>query len=59
MIIEKIELVGEYKVTVENSEDAQKTVMGIDGFALMFSTKQDVVDHIKLLNKALEFWEFD
>ena len=59
MVIEKIELVGDYKVTVENREDAQKTIMGVAGFALKFSTKQDVENHIKLLNKALEFWEFD
>lgn len=58
-MIKKIELENGYKVTVENDSYKQKTQMGIEGWQLIFTSKQGVVEHIALLNKALEFWEYD
>ena len=58
-MIKKIELEGYYSVAVENNEEKQETQMGVEGWQLMFTKKQDVVDHIALLNKALDFWEYD
>lgn len=58
-MINRVELEDRYKITVENNSEEEKTSMGIDNWNLMFSSKQDVVDHIALLNKALEFWEYD
>lgn len=57
--ISRVELHGGYSVVVENDKDKQKTTMGIEGWQLVFTSKQDVVDHIALMNKALEFWEYD
>lgn len=59
MVINKIELQDGYSVVVENDSEKQKTTMGIEKWQLIFTSKQDVVDHIALLNKALEFWEYD
>ena len=58
-MVEKIELKDGYSIIIENDSEEKKTQMGIEGWQLMFTTKQDVVDHIALLNKALEFWEYD
>lgn len=58
-MINKIELENSYKVTVENDADKQKTTLGVENWQLIFTSKQKVVDHIALLNKALEFWEYD
>ena len=58
-VIKRIELQDGYSVIVENDSEKQKTQLGVEGWVLLFNSKQDVVDHIKLLNKALEFWEFD
>lgn len=58
-MIRRIELIDGYQVIVENDADEKKTQMGVDNWVLMFTTKQEVVDHIALLTKALEFWEFD
>lgn len=58
-MINKVELSDEYSVVVENDQDKKKTLMGIENWQLVFTSKQGVVDHIKLLEKALEFWEFD
>jgi hypothetical protein len=58
-MIKRIELQSGYSVIVENDSEKQETQMGVECWVLLFTSKQDVVDHIKLLNKALEFWEFD
>lgn len=50
---------GNCSVVVENYPCNQKTQMGVADWTLIFRSKQDVVDHIALLNKALEFWEYD
>ena len=50
---------GRCQVTVENDAEKQKSCIGVDHFNLMFTSKQEVVDHIALLNKALEFWEYE
>lgn len=58
-MIKKVELKGLYSVAVENDPEKQETLLGVESWQLMFTSKQDVVDHIALLNKALEFWEYD
>jgi len=58
-MIKRIELQGEYLVTVKNDPDKEKTTMGVDNFSLIFTTKQDVIKHINELTKALEFWKYD
>jgi RNase P/RNase MRP subunit p29 len=58
-MISKIELVGKYSVVIENNEEKRVTQLGVEGWIMMFTSKQQVVDHIELLNKALEFWEFN
>ena len=50
---------GSCQVTVENDAEKQKSCIGVDYFTLTFKSKQEVVDHIALLNKALEFWEYE
>ena len=59
MHIDKVELIGGYQVVVENDGEKQKTLLGVDNWSLMFSSPKEVTDHIALLQKALEFWEFD
>jgi hypothetical protein len=58
-MVKRIELQNGYSVIVENDAENQKTQMGVEQWVLLFSSKQDVIDHIALLTKALEFWEFD
>lgn len=58
-MINKVELEDGYRVVVENDSEKQKTQLGIQDWQLMFTSKQEVVEHIALLNKALEFWEYD
>jgi hypothetical protein len=58
-MIRRIELVDGYEVIVENDEGKQRTQMGVAAWQLMFTTKQEVLDHIALLTKALEFWEYE
>ncbi len=50
---------GGYSVAVENDSDKQKTSLGVEGWQLMFTSKDDVKGFMKLLEKALEFWEYD
>ena len=58
-MITRIELVDGYEVVVENDADKKRTQMGVGSWVLMFTTKQEVLDHIALLTKALEFWEYE
>ncbi len=58
-MINKIELEDGYSVIVENNSEKQETHLGIQDWQLIFTSKQGVVDHIKLLEKALEFWEYE
>ena len=58
-MITKIEMQQEYSIVVENDPDKEKTTLGVDGWSLMFMSKQSVLDHIEGLQKALEFWEYD
>jgi hypothetical protein len=58
-MITRIELVDGYEVIVENDSDKKRTQMGVQSWVLMFTTKQEVLDHIALLTKALEFWEYE
>jgi hypothetical protein len=58
-MIKKVELEGYYSVVIENDSSKQTTTMGIGDWALMFTSKQSVLDHISMLTKALEFWEYD
>jgi hypothetical protein len=58
-VIKRIEMEGDYSVIIENNQEKKETQLGVDGFSLMFTSKQSVVDHISLLNKALEFWEYE
>ena len=57
--VSKMELNGRYQILVCNCPDEKKSTLGIDGYALMFTSKQDVIDHIALLNKALESWGYE
>ena len=59
MIIKRIEFEDIYNVRVENDQEEGKTQLGVNDWSLMFTSKQDVVNHIALLNGALEFWEYD
>lgn len=59
MIIKKIVFEGWLSVIVENDPEKQKTTLGVQDWQLMFTQKQQVLDHIELLQKALEFWQFD
>ena len=58
-MVTKIELQDRYSIVVENCPDKLETKLGIEGYSLIFTKKQDVLDHITLLEKALEFWEYD
>ena len=58
-MITKIEMQQEYSIVVENDPDKEKTTLGVDGWNLMFMSKQSVLGHIEGLQKALEFWEYD
>jgi hypothetical protein len=57
--INKVEFQGEYPITLENDTDKEKSCIGIENFSLMFTSKKSVQNHIKALEKALEFWEYD
>lgn len=59
MAIKRVELEGLYNITIENDAESESTSLGVDNWSVMFQSKQDVVDYINLLNKALEFWEYD
>ena len=59
-MIKRIELQdGNYSIIVENIQEKEKTNLGIENWQLIFTRKQDVENHIALLQKALEFWEYD
>ena len=59
MSIKRVELDGRYSVVLENDSEKQSTELGVESFALIFTSRQEVIDHIELLNKALEFWKYD
>ena len=59
MIIKRIESEGIYNVCVENDQEEGKAQLGVNNWSLTFTPRQDVVNHIALLNGALEFWEYD
>jgi hypothetical protein len=59
VMINRVELEHKYSVVVENCPDTQKTRMGVEYWQLVFDTKQEVHNHIMILNKALEFWEYN
>ena len=61
MIIDKVELWSNdsYKIVIENNVDEQRTEMGVGDWCLTFTRKQDVEDHIALLQKALEVWGYE
>jgi len=58
-VLKRVELQDGYSVVVENDPEKQETTMGIEGWQLMFLSKQDVLSHIALLTKALEFWQYE
>ena len=58
-MISRVELKNGYSVIVENDPEKQTTKLGVEQWQLIFTSRQDVVDHIAMLNKALEFWEYD
>lgn len=58
-MISRVELLDGYSVVVENDSEKQETSMGIEAWSLIFSKKQDVLDHIALLNEALKYWRYD
>ncbi len=58
-MIKRIDLLDGYLVTVENDKENKKTQLGVEHNILFFTSKQEVVAHIALLNKALEFWEYE
>ena len=57
--IKRVELQGYYSVIVENDAAKKETQLGVESWQLIFTKKQDVLDHIALLSKALEFWAPD
>jgi hypothetical protein len=58
-MIKRIELLDGYLVTVENDKENKKTQLGVEHNILFFTSKQEVVAFIALLNKALDFWEYE
>ena len=58
-MISRVELIDGYSVIVENDPEKMESRMGIEKWTLMFTSKQSVIEHIALLNKALEFWEYE
>lgn len=58
-MIKKVELEGGYSVCVENDIEKKKTTLGVAGWQLMFTSKDEVKDFIALLEKAMEFWEYE
>jgi len=58
-MIDKVELQDGYSIVIENDADKEETTLGVENWQLIFTSKQEVVDHIALLNKALEFWEYN
>ena len=58
-MIDRVELTDGYSVIVENDHESEESQMGIEKWTLMFASKQAVIEHIALLNKALEFWDYD
>ena len=61
MTIKRVELVSEWgiRVSVENDADTECSSLSMGGWGVVLTNKQAVFDQIALLNKALEFWEFD
>ena len=58
-MIDKIQITDGYRVTLENDSDKNKTMLGVEDWLLIFNSKNAVLQHIELLKKALEFWEYD
>ena len=58
-MIEKVELRDGYSIVVENNSEKKETQMGIEGWQLIFTTREEVERFIALLNKGLEFWEYE
>ena len=57
-MIKRVELKGPATVIVENNEEKEETIMGIENYLIMFTTLKEVYDFIDLLDKAVEFWEY-
>lgn len=47
------------KFILENNHETQKTTLGVDSYAIMFQSKQEVVDHIALLNDVMSHWVYE
>ena len=58
-MIKRVELHDGYSIIVENDQDKAKTMLGVESWQLMFTSKDDVRTFIALLAKGLEFWEYD
>ena len=59
MEIKEVKLQDRYSVIIENDSEKEETIMGVENWQLVFTSKQDVVNHIALLQKSLEFWEYE
>ena len=58
-MIKKIEMEGEYSVTVTNDQVKEETILSVADWQLAFCKRENVEAHIALLQRALEFWEYD
>lgn len=58
-VIKKVELHDGYSIVVENDQNKAKTMLGVEDWQLIFTSKDDVITFIALLKKGLEFWEYD
>jgi hypothetical protein len=58
-MIKKILFEGVYSVIVENDAEKQKTLLGVQDYQLLFTEKQQVLDHIDLLQQALKYWQYE
>ena len=58
-MIEKVELRDGYSIVVENNSEKEESQLGVENWQLMFTSKADVESFINLLNRGLEFWEYE
>ncbi len=58
-MIKKVEIECGYSTVIENDSVGKKTQLGVQDWQLMFNTKKEVEEFITMLQKGLEFWEYE
>ena len=58
-MIEEVKMKDGYSISVWNDAEKKESVLEVEGWQLSFSSKSEVESFINLLQRGMEFWEYD